>query len=204
MTRILLIRHGETDYNKEHVLQGWLQNPLNKNGIEQTKKLANRLKKEKIDVIYTSQLKRAVMTGEIIAKKLKKKIRKTTELNERYFGDLEGQKEKDVSLRYPEFWKRFRAVKEDTSVRPPGGESTEQMYKRVTGFVKKILDRHKGKTILITAHGGVNQCLLAYFLKMPLNNRRVLKQENACINEIRIQKGIVRLHRFNDVAHLRT
>ena len=89
--KVMLIRHGETDWNKANKVQGGNTDlPLNENGIVQAEKTAERLKNEKIDEIYASPMKRALQTAEIIGKYHKIKIKSDKRLWERYYGDLEG------------------------------------------------------------------------------------------------------------------
>ncbi|PIS15460.1 hypothetical protein COT62_03610, partial [Candidatus Roizmanbacteria bacterium CG09_land_8_20_14_0_10_41_9] len=90
LDKIIIIRHGETDFNKERVIQGQLDTFLNKNGVEQARKAAVKLKGEKIDRIYTSDLKRANHTALIIGEVLKARVIPTPLLRERYFGELQG------------------------------------------------------------------------------------------------------------------
>lgn len=150
MIKLILVRHGETKWTEEKCYQGTSDIPLSKKGIEQAKKIAKRLKKEKIDVAYTSKLKRAIQTAQAIIKFRNIKLIKTEKLNERSYGKWESLTEDEVKERYPTDHARYK--KEKYKTRPTKGESLFDLRKRIEPFIKKVIKENKNKTLLIVSH----------------------------------------------------
>lgn len=148
---IYFVRHGETDYNIEGKVQGQLDIPLNENGIKQANELSNELKNYKIDIIFSSPLKRAKQTAEIINKNHNVNIVYEDDLKEFFAGNKQGTRVKDWSeteteefMLYPERY---------------GAESNLEFYSRVVNAYIKISKHHN---VLIVAHGGVYKHLYRY------------------------------------------
>lgn len=187
--KLILTRHGETVENKKGIKQGQLPGRLSKEGIEQAKKLAKRLKNEKIDAIYCSDLKRAVDTTKEIAKYHKSiPIFFVQELREGGLGSFEGKINPNI----------------DWENRPDDVESRESMRKRA----KKILDiaykKYPKNTVLFVAHGGINKALITIILKKPAKYMGTMdKQHNTSVNifEIREDKQH-KVHLLNCIKHL--
>jgi probable phosphoglycerate mutase len=194
--RIILTRHGETDYNVKGLIQGQQQSKLTRNGIKQAKALAQALKNEKIDIIYTGILDRVIKTAEIINKYHQLKINKSKELNERKFGIWEGKKGDDIQKKF------HYHIQEDINYKPKRAESWKDVNKRAVSFVKKIIKKHKGKTVLIIGHKGPNRFILGYFLKKPIEYHDKIKQYPANISIIEIKENKVNIS-VNNIKHLK-
>src|SRR3712207_672560 len=140
MTELLLIRHGETDWNAEKRLQGHLDIPLNATGLRQADALGKALRDEAIDAVISSDLQRAVRTAEPIARSHGISIRIETSLRERCYGALEGLCYPDISARYPEAYASWRA--RDPDARYPCGvrsaETLREFSDRAVGAVKRL------------------------------------------------------------------
>jgi probable phosphoglycerate mutase len=150
--RIILTRHGETEENIQKIHQGWLPGTLSKHGKEQAKRLALELKNARIDVIYTSDLKRCSDTAEEILRFHSDVIFiKEPKLRERNHGEFQGTK---VGR---EEWDALHG--DMFTNRPKGGESFEEMWARVELFYKDLLKKYDDEVILIVGHGG-SVCLL--------------------------------------------
>ncbi|MBU5688285.1 MAG: histidine phosphatase family protein [Candidatus Aenigmatarchaeota archaeon] len=194
--RILLIRHGQTDANKKNIIQGWLDFKLNESGIKQAKLLANRLKKEKIDVFYTSDLKRAVMTTEEIIKYHPgKKWFKTELLRERKFGIYEGL----IMEKYKKIIEYYGL--KNYEFKPPFGESYSDVKKRADLFFKEILRRHKDQTVAVISHAAFNRIFIGHIMGLNFEDIQQIGQENTCVNIIEL-KSKPRLISLNDYSHL--
>jgi broad specificity phosphatase PhoE len=194
--RIFLIRHGQTDGNKKELIQGWLDMGLNATGIKQAKLLAKRLKNEKIDVFYSSDLKRAVLTTEEIKKYHPgKPWIKTPLLRERKFGLFEGIEIK----KYYEVIKSYNI--ESYEFRPPFGESYGDVLKRAANFFKQIYWKHKNQSVVVVAHGTFNRIFISYLLGISFKESMKIEQENTCLNIIDIGSK-PRLIALNDFSHL--
>ncbi len=149
--KLYIVRHGETEWNTVKKLQGWQNSDLTKKGIRGAKLLRNRLEDVKFDFIYSSPLSRAMETAEYI-KKNDEKLIVLEEVKEMGFGEWEGlEKEKletSYSQEYYNFWNKPHLYK--TS----GGESFEDLYKRIERGLNKII-KNGGENVLLVSHGVV-------------------------------------------------
>ncbi len=155
--KLIIVRHGETEENKQGIIQGHLPGTLSEEGIVQARKIANRLKDEKIDYVFSSDSDRAKHTAEEIIKfhqdipfELKE------ELRERRYGDFEGQKKEEVKTK--EIWNDSLIVKY-------GGESPEEVTKRIVDLKDEFLQNFNGKRILIVTHNAITNFLLKNLTK---------------------------------------
>jgi len=157
MTEFIFVRHGETVANISKILQGHLNSELTGNGIAQAKATAAYLADKKIDVMFTSDLKRAKDTAELIHAGLKSspELIVTESLREWRCGSAEGRKWQDVIRESPELLDAF--TRERDNIRFPGGETRMEFQKRIDDFLSEVLERYRGKHILMVSHGGVAQ-----------------------------------------------
>ena len=160
MIHILFTRHGETDWNKERKIQGHIDIPLNETGIQQAKELHEKLKDRKIDLIFSSPLKRAKDTAILAKGDRDIPIVEDPLLIEEFYGDMEGAPRVDNPAYFSQrtsFFKRY-----------PNGESYFDVYHRVAAFFEKLKKEYDGKvdTILIVAHGGMSRVVNVYFQNM--------------------------------------
>lgn len=153
-TVIYSARHGETEFNVKFCLCGQRDIPLTENGIKQAHILAQSLVGQGIQTIYCSNLSRAVVTAEIVGKRLGLTPIPDARLRETDFGEMECRRRDD-----PEYMRRSRAFAE----RFPNGESILQSAHRVYGFLDEMLERHAGETVLLVSHGWTNKMIASYF-----------------------------------------
>lgn len=196
MMKIILARHGETEFNVSGQIQGQYDSKLTENGKLQAKALAEALKKEKIDKIYTSKLSRAIETADAINKFHDLKIKKEKDLNERSWGVFEKKHGKDVDKKEP-------GALKDPSFKAKKGENFEDVIKRVEPFLKKLIKENQKKKILIVAHKMVLLAILKILLNISIRQSYKLKQDSTCIDRITILKKVNRLDSFNDTDHLK-
>ncbi len=143
---IYLVRHGETEWNVEKIIQGQKDIPLNTKGKKQAEELAGKLKEIRFDAIYSSDLKRATETAQIIAGKKHLKIIESKALRERYFGKYQGVSFKENK----EIFKMIdRLNKQETEV-----EEQQEVIKRFISYIREVSVQNLGKTILIVTHAG--------------------------------------------------
>lgn len=186
---IYLIRHGETEGPKK-VYKGHLDVLLSKEGQHQIEKTAYFLKEYakkynlKPEIIYSSPLKRAVSSAEILSRILSLDIKIEETLKERSFGKWEGLSINEIVSLYPDDFERWRT--NPVKFSPPEGESTVDVSKRASEALKKIIKNHKNSQIFITAHGGINRVILCNILGMPLENIFRIEQEFACVNIVEL------------------
>lgn len=151
MTTLILIRHGETDWNLEGRYSGQTDVPLNTNGKRQARKTAERLQNQKIDAIYSSDLIRAQETAEALGHERDIPLHLDARLREINQGQWEGMHIEEIRTRYAEAWKVHK--ENPLSVAPPGGETVGQVRARVFAAVADILHQHPKAVIAIVSHG---------------------------------------------------
>jgi broad specificity phosphatase PhoE len=161
MTKLILIRHGETDWNIEGRWQGQEDVPLNGNGIQQAEANARELHSLKIDAIYSSDLGRARQTAEIIGKEIGLRVFIDVRLREIHQGAWQGMLITDIEERYAEIFKNRRA--DPLNFAPPGGETGRQVQERVIPAIQEIIQTHPHQTIVVVSHGFVIAVLMTWY-----------------------------------------
>ncbi len=199
MAKLLLVRHGETEWNKEGLFQGQSNIDLNEKGVKQAEMLREYLNREKIDTIYCSDLKRAITTAQIIAMGRNLNLVPCSELREMNFGSLEGRNITEC-LEEPANanWWNGR----DPNYPPPGGESVEQLTSRVCQFIKKI-NLFSEETLMIVSHGGTVRSLICVLLEVDTKCWWQFQVGHTSLSIIRTtpQRGAV-LSLLNNTSHL--
>ena len=150
MTKLLLVRHGETDWNRDGRWQGGSDTRLNDVGREQARALAQQLDGE-IDVLYSSDLARARETAEIVAAKLGLEVRLDPRLRERGFGSWEGLTTTEIEERFADAHRRWLAGE---GAGADDAEAFEDFSARVEDFLSDVLRLHPGEEVLVVSHGG--------------------------------------------------
>ena len=203
VTTVILVRHGQTDYNKSQRWQGVLDIPLNENGLKQAELLAKSLKNYPIDVFISSPLNRAYVTTEKVAKIHGKTIAYTDErLREINFGDFAGLTPKEREEKFPAemaLWKNRPWL-----VTFPNGENLRDMQYRGRAALEDAVAKYPGKTILIGAHSFINATILCSVLGLDTEHFKQIRQNNTCINVLRYEDGVWQVVLLNSVAHLGT
>ena len=158
-----LFRHGETDYNKDLRWQGCgIDMPLNATGISQAEALSERLKPLGLEIIYSSPLKRALETAQIVATQLKLKVKIIPDLREGNLGICKKKKKQDIANKYPDLWRKWYDDEIDLSVRWPEGESKLEMQQRMFKAFEKMLST-KEDIIGVSSHSGAMRYFLLAF-----------------------------------------
>jgi 2,3-bisphosphoglycerate-dependent phosphoglycerate mutase len=201
-TTLLLIRHGETAWNAEHRIQGHLDIPLSATGIRQAALLAERLARETIDAVYSSELARAWLTAEPLAGRIGLEITTDTRLRERSFGTFEGLTLDEIAVRHPEGFRNWR--ERDPAWAMEGGESGQLLMDRVLAALHDIVSRHRGKTVAVVTHGGVLDVAYRAARGLQWGAPREHQMLNAGINRLSAQAPplALRILDWGDVAHL--
>lgn len=174
--KIIIVRHGETEENAADIIQGQSHGTLSKKGIKQAKKVGERLKDEKINVIYTSDLKRAVDTAKEIHKHHKEiPLIKRKEIREMDYGKLQDKQKDEINYYYhkendPNYFKKNNV------------ESFESVYNRVNTFLQEIIKKHKDENVLIVSHAITIKAIM-----LVLNNNNdeieeIPKKKNAGVS----------------------
>jgi broad specificity phosphatase PhoE len=182
MTHLLLIRHGETDWNVEGRWQGQADVPLNARGKQQAINIARRLHCTEIHAIYASDLQRAWQTARALARLNNLPICSDTRLREIDQGEWEGLLIDEIRSKYAQEFHRRR--KNPLQVAPPGGETTLQVQERVLGVLTYILEKHPDQTVAIVSHGFVIAVARTYLTGKPVKEVWGLVPENGAIIEL--------------------
>jgi alpha-ribazole phosphatase len=203
VTHVLLIRHGETEWNATKRIQGHSNTPLNDLGRKQARALAGRLKNKAIAAIYSSDLDRAKETIAPTAAALGMEIQTDVRLREKSFGDWEGLSLDEVAEKYPELWQMYH-TDHDLKTPIPNGETWEQVQARVLDCLKDILAKHSlDETVIVVSHGGSVRPIIMYALNAPLTSIIRVSVDNAGITHLEFRTSSTgRVHTLNDTAHL--
>lgn len=200
MSRIYLVRHGETDWNKEDRCQGCIDIDLNSEGIRQAEFVAQRLVNEEIHALYCSNLKRAYRTAQIIAKMLNLSITRNEALNEISFGDWEGLTFEEIRKRHDYDYNTWRLSPHTANF--PGEGSLLNVNKRVMKYVDEIISQNAGKNILIVSHGGVIKLIVLGLLGIGLEAYNKFYIANTSLSIVHIDKDKRYLRTLNDTCHV--
>jgi len=199
-TDILLIRHGETLWNRAGRVQGWQDSPLTDVGLAQARALADRLANERVERLISSDLGRARRTAAPIVERLRIAIEFDPGLRERNYGVFEGRTYGEIERDDPEGY-RF-LTRRDPSYEIPGGESGDAFGARVLGALERVACAHAGLRIAVVTHGGVLGVLYRHATKLVPDANRDYSQANASVNHVRFGSGRWLIERWGDIAHL--
>lgn len=197
--KLIIVRHAETIENKRKLMQGQIQGNLSRKGKQQAKKLAKRLAKEKIDLIYCSDLRRCKQTIKPFLEKNKVPIIYTKEIRERSWGKFDG---KPISKFIK--WIKSNNYINNYKFKIPLGESFQDVKKRASKFIRKIIKKDKDKTILLMTHGAFKVALmLSLFNKNEQTYYTKYRAPNAAISVVNIKEnGFCKARLLNSVSHL--
>jgi alpha-ribazole phosphatase len=181
-TTIWLLRHGLPGAI-EGRCHGRLDVPLSPEGMAQAKQTAARLAQENISAVYSSGLRRAIETAEIVGEELRLDIQTIGALAEIDFGDFEGMMYEDIQKQYPEAFDCWMSHPAEAQF--PNGENFADLGRRVNGALDSLLSRHRNESIAIVAHSGVIRVLIGQALSIPSDQIFRLSQRYGAINRIR-------------------
>ena len=200
MVKIILVRHGETEWNKVKRIQGGdSDTPLSENGRQQAKALAARLRDEKITAIYSSPLQRAFNTARAIADYHQLEVTVLPSLKEIKVGELEGRLAADFSLRFDEFLCGNGCGKQPHVL--PGGESIDDVQKRVWETILSLAENQSEGTLVLVTHYFVILAAICRILNLPLDQIVHLRLSTGTISAFTVDNGNGRLELFNDNCH---
>jgi probable phosphoglycerate mutase len=199
-TQLIIVRHGQTEWNLKLIRQGHLDSPLTEKGIAQAKALAERLSRETFSVLYSSDLGRAIQTAQMIADATGHRIVTDPRLRERHLGIFQGFTGDELREKYPEEYRLHRTSGPSYVI--PGGESVEQQIARNVAYLQEIAEKHLGETIVVVTHGGVLSGFFRHALAIPLEAPRRFEFTNASLNVFSYEAGNWMLRTWGDVSHL--
>ncbi len=199
-TKLLLVRHGQTELSHSDAFCGATEAALTALGQEQAQRLAKRLHHEHIDALYCSPQGRAQETAKPIAASLNIAIQTREPLREMNFGLWEGRVQAEVAAESPQemaAWDRG-----SWRVHVPEGETQQAVLARVVPCIVELLNAHTGQTILVISHRTALRLLIGHLLNLSLLNSRSLSLDPASISSLLVAGDQVQLNLFNDTSHL--
>ena len=201
MVKVILIRHGETDWNTKQIFRGRKDIPLNEVGLAQAKAVGVSLSDIQIDAIYSSPLGRALETAKVLAESRSLEV----ELEEGFididFGKWQGITHEKVKEEYESLYEMW--LKNPQMVAFPEGESLKDVRTRSMEALKKVIKKHSGKTLAIVSHRVLNKVLLCSVLGLELSHFWYIKQDTCAINRFEYKDGRFYLTLLNDTCHLK-
>lgn len=200
MTKVFLIRHGETDWNRLQKYQGQTDIPLNSDGVRQAEQLASRLQRETFDAVYSSDLVRAHETATVLATPHQLQVTTCPGLKEISFGDWEGLTYDHIMGEWSGEMGLFFSKPGEVEI--PNGETFRQLQERVVATLDELVRAHPQQTILVVSHGAAIRTAICAALDIPLNQVWNIRQDNTALNVFEYYEDRTVLACLNDTNHL--
>jgi len=200
MTEIILARHGETEWNVAEVFRGQIDIDLNETGVKQAELLSGYLSTSAIAAVYSSPLKRALKTAEIIAQPHKLKVNVDSDLIDFNFGKWQGLSHQEVKEKYRDLYATW--ITHPEQVRIPNGEALEDVSKRVIRVRNKVIENHRG-TVVIVGHRVVNKVMICTLLGLDNSHFWKIRQDTCGISIFSYLNEQFILTKHNDTSFLR-
>ena len=197
--RLLLIRHGETDWNVETRVQGTTDIPLNATGLHQARQVAQALAGESLAAVFASPLQRALRTAELIAGPHRLQVVTHPGLRELDQGELEGMLAAEIRHHPSGVSQQWAAGNLHAVV--PGGESMAQLQQRAWGAVADIRRQVSDGTVVVVSHNLTTKAIICSALDVPLMAYRRLRKDNGSVTTLEFAGDHATLVRLNDVSH---
>jgi broad specificity phosphatase PhoE len=202
MTRFILVRHGQTEWNRNERFRGRADIPLNETGLAQAEATGKRVASEWIpSAIYTSPLSRSVKTAEAIARHFGLAVQVHPGLADIDYGEWQGLSPEEVNQRWPEQIEAWYNQPEKAQI--PGGENLETLRKRAMQTVHELSKTHEGETMVLVGHTVINRIILLGVLGLGNEKFWRIKQDTCAINVFEVEEGEFTLVSLNDTCHLR-
>jgi 2,3-bisphosphoglycerate-dependent phosphoglycerate mutase len=201
-TELLFIRHGQTDWNVQQRFQGQLDVPLNATGHQQAQALAARLAHDPHELVFSSDLQRALQTAAPLAAAWSRPLATLPGFREQSFGVLEGLNAQQAREQHPTPWQTWLQQRADYGL--PGGESTQMFFDRVMGAVAELVSAHPGRRIAVVTHGGVLDMLWRSAHLLSLDGQRACDIPNTGINRMHWVGDALQVLQWADDAHVPT
>jgi len=201
LTRFILIRHGQTGWNREAKFRGRVDIDLDEAGMKQAEAVADRLTGCEAAAIYSSPLKRAMTTAEPISRRLGLQVVPLEGINDMNFGSWEGRSIDEVRDQNKELFDMWRYSPEKLSI--PGGETLDDVQQRVAATMDDLAAKHENDTVLLVTHRVVCKVLLCHLLGLDNSHFWQIAQDTAAVNRFQVVGGRSTVTLINDTCHLR-
>ena len=198
-TRVILVRHGQTEWNDGARFQGHLDSPLTKAGALQAESIGRRIAREKIAAVYSSDLGRARQTAELIAAPCKLTVVTDSRLRERGLGVFQGLGRDEIAARFPEEARKYYS--RDPHYAVPEGESAMGRFLLALSFLDEIAPGHRGESIVAVTHGGVVQGMFRHVTGVGFEAPRRFAIRNAAYNVFLRDDAGWSLETWGDISH---
>lgn len=200
--RIYLVRHGETEWNRVQRSQGSSNDiPLSEDGIKQAQAVSERLRSEKIDMVFSSTLLRAYTTAVEIAKYHNTEVIKCNEFTEINFGEWEGMCFPEIKEKYNSIYNTWRSTPHLAEI--PGAESIVALRERSMNKLLEIIKESPDKNILVVSHGISIKVIVTAIMDMNIGDIHRIRQDNTAINIFDYENNVFDCIVLNDICHLR-
>lgn len=200
VTKLILIRHGQTVWNKLGRYQGQADVELSDAGKKQAELLGENFPYDKVDAVYSSNLKRAVETAQAVADKFNLTVNPCQEFREINFGEWEGLTYEEIHGKWPK--EHEMLFKSPDKLVCPQGEGFMDVQARAVGKMLELVEKHEGQTVVVAAHGGVIRTMLCHALGMPLKYMWRIRQDNTAINVVSAYEEGMVVELLNSTQHL--
>jgi len=200
MTRLFLVRHGQSEWNAAGRIQGQIDIQLDETGCQQAQIIADRLAAEPVAAVYSSPLLRAKSTAEAIAARFQLPVQLDPRLMEYDFGVISGSTWADVVENHPEFASRW--LEDPWAVPVADSEGRVNFAARVMSAVQDILAQHPAEQVVVVAHGGTFGVYLMAMLGMDLNRRHPFHFGNTSLSLVEVRDDAFHIHYLNNTCHL--
>ena len=201
MARLFLVRHGQTDANRDGLALGRLDISLNELGLSQVRRVAGALADEPFAAVYTSPLQRTRQTADEIVADRDLDIQVDESLIEMDVGEMDGLTFREVRERYPDFLQTWMSPEGPTH-RMPGGERLVDVHSRAVNFLDHVMQRHPEESTCAVTHNFVILTTLVHVLGIDLASFRRLRHAVAAISVLEVEGDRWRIARMNDTRHL--
>lgn len=201
MTKIIFVRHGQTEWNVLGRYQGQTDVALSPLGIEQAEKLAAHFPVDKIEAVYSSDLARAMKTASCVADRFVLTVEPRPELRELNFGDWEGLTYDEIVAKWPDALENFFQHPDVLEI--PHGESFPKLRERALACVEEIVARHPDQTVAVFAHGAILRTILTAALHMDLQYVWTIRQFNTAVNIVTYTEHGTTVELINGTGHLK-
>lgn len=208
MTRLILVRHGETEWNRQLRFQGQVDVPLNATGHEQARRVAQSLAAGEVHAVVSSDLARARQTAMPLVEHLAHRggpaLIESAALREQSFGCVDGMRVDEIKQQHPGAWNQWVAFQADFAF--DGGESTRRFHARVLQGLREVADAHRGQTLVVVTHGGVLDMVWRSVRTLSLDGPRETHIPNGGINRLQCASDGApagwQILDWADIAHL--
>jgi len=202
MTRVYLVRHGTTEWNREEIFRGRVDCGLNETGRAEARSVATYFERVNLEGIYTSPLARAAETAAVIAVGRGLEVVSDPAFIDLDFGEWQGHPLKEVREKYPELYRAWRERPREVTF--PGGENLDQVRERAWEGLLKVVREHPDRTVVIVSHRVITKVLICAALGLDNSHFWQIKQDTTAINCLEYARGIFIVSLLNDTCHLKS